>query len=236
MDPNANWAEQQYLKMSIKQGGPTVAGKRARLRELQAAMREWIARGGFRADADDRGRRKGNPTKPVQTIRWSSYGDRSPTLVATTSNSPKLFVEVLSGHSVNFIVRKYGENDRGGDRLLRELLVRTWSTLDGSRLESTARDLGLPGAGYAMEKAEKMFPAQRRTNPVAGGRPPGYVEYNRTPLEVGQWVTVESDRRGCVSVQVLKVARGRVYLETSSGERFSRLRADVYGGGSRDGR
>ena len=46
MDPDANWQEQQQLKAAIK-AGTADAHDRARLRELRAALREWLARGGF---------------------------------------------------------------------------------------------------------------------------------------------------------------------------------------------
>jgi hypothetical protein len=46
MDPDANWYEQIRLKALIKAGDAT-SYDRAELRELRAALREWLASGGF---------------------------------------------------------------------------------------------------------------------------------------------------------------------------------------------
>lgn len=52
MDPDANWQEQQQIK-SIPVGERDAETK-ARLRDLQRALREWIANGGFPPNKDER--------------------------------------------------------------------------------------------------------------------------------------------------------------------------------------
>ncbi len=55
MDPDANWEEQQRIKARIS-SRTEHKGDRARLRELQQALREWIRGGGFKPRGMTRGR------------------------------------------------------------------------------------------------------------------------------------------------------------------------------------
>jgi len=64
MDPDANWEEQQRIKAAIKAGNAN-SYNRARLRELQASLREWIKRGGFPPKAKRATAQQGNPVKVV---------------------------------------------------------------------------------------------------------------------------------------------------------------------------
>lgn len=50
MDPDANWAEQQRIRRRIREK-TTTKGDLARLRDLQEALNEWIAKGNARPRA-----------------------------------------------------------------------------------------------------------------------------------------------------------------------------------------
>ena len=47
MDPDANVKEQEYL-IALMRSGEADSHDRARLRELRASLKEWLASGGFR--------------------------------------------------------------------------------------------------------------------------------------------------------------------------------------------
>ena len=50
MDPDANWAEQEEIRARLKIKRAN-AGDKARLRELEDALSEWINKGGFEPSA-----------------------------------------------------------------------------------------------------------------------------------------------------------------------------------------
>jgi len=98
----------------------------------------------------------------MSQTKWSAgtpYGANSTTLYLQFEPLPQsraTWIEVSRGDRVAYIIRKYREDADGNDKLMKETTTNTEAALSSAN-GRLARDLGLPGAGYAMELAERLL-------------------------------------------------------------------------------
>jgi hypothetical protein len=99
-------------------------------------------------------------------ITWKAgklYGGSpgsSPVLFAQHSGSPNVWVEVMEGSGVRFIITKMRDAGEKGEKVVKTLTTNI-AQIDPEH-DRKAREMGLPGAGYAMELAMKMLCKARR--------------------------------------------------------------------------
>lgn len=103
-----------------------------------------------------------------ETTKWSSGLDSGGHRVLYLQFNPPptsgaVWVEVTRGSSVAYIIRKYRDTSEGNERLARLLTTNVTATVNSPR-GALAVELGMPGAGYAMEIAERLMPKRRRTH------------------------------------------------------------------------
>lgn len=100
------------------------------------------------------------------------------------ADSKRPWIEVINGDR-GYQVTKYRENDQGGDHVMRELNGLTWE-MGNSPTAVLARELDMPGAGYAIQRAEALLsrrtvapPPSRRRRRNPADEKPGFLDRMR---------------------------------------------------------